>query len=1077
MRADITSGRSGSWRSACVAALALVGLVLCPDRALAQLDPLLFVKRVPPTVIVALDTSFRMLDDGSGNYYDPYSYPVAGDPLAATLGVPATASTYRRLYRGLQFTATQDASNKYTATTIAGIPSTSAFYPNFYASTRLEMAKRAIRQAVEEQPIGPRWGLVKLRQNNPAWRAATSCDRPVAISGWEWVSDACAGIGIGVHAPTVGAANASIESGSGTIYAPSFTNSNATSISTLLQFSVGSAGGIVPAGLDGFDYQDRPLAHLLDDARAVAVSSMTADTTCRACRNTVVILITGGKDDGPIAYRNTHNVASVAATFASVSASGTTKRVPIYVIAIRPDAADESQLEQIADNSGGQYYKALDSAGVVRAINLAVQAGYSRAVDFNQSRASEYLPVSPLVGTVQLMNAETASGSTLPSSETDIRTPQGTPIPLRSNLMLTAGFALGGPVDDGSLGFEGRLRAFRAFKPVADVTKPAGYKFVQDGTPLWPDRDGRPELAGLARTVADPAQRNIYTYVPGAGVVSFDTAHVATLQTPIGLSASEASTLITFVRALPLGAIIGSTPAVMDPPSLDPPPDEDYGAPGSDDTYASDLEDRRTMVFFGANDGMIHAVDARTGYEVWAFIPYNLLPKLKTLRDGQPVEQFDYFVDSSPKIAEVKVDGTWKSLLIIGQSMGGTFYQAFDVTQAGMGGPAPDSDDYMGVLATFTDPARIAFQWSFPDYNSFDPSYQGTFALSDGWPGGTVKFYGDLKVSASATEKSVGFTWSDPAVGPLRADRSVNVAIVGSGYFPAVTLPGRSGDYVGRALYLLDLRTGRPLGNPSTCAGSASGCMDVGDVNSNSRKNALQADPTAAGVGSGTYITKAYVGDIDGNYWRFDITGSGGLTRTALLSSRLADQPIYASSALMLVGSASQYAFFATGSDLLPTTTDGGAGPFTMYGLLDQGASSTVKLATSLAVSSSRGAVTSIERASTSPSVAGDIVFFTTTTESFSSLCQDFSSRLYAFTYQGGAAYDTDGSGSISRSESAIISTAKGRATSPFIVDQHLFFSTTSNDGGSVEAFGHPEDFNNGVGQVGVRILSWREIR
>ena len=82
---------------------------------------------------------------------------------------------------------------------------------------------------------------------------------------------------------------------------------------------------------------------------------------------------------------------------------------------------------------------------------------------------------------------------------------------------------------------------------------------------------------------------------------------------------------------------------------------------------------------------MIHAVDARTGYEVWAFIPYNLLPKLRTLLDGQPVEQFDYFVDSSPKIAEVKISGAWRSLLIIGEGPGGTFYQAFDVTEAGMG--------------------------------------------------------------------------------------------------------------------------------------------------------------------------------------------------------------------------------------------------------------------------------------------------------------------------------------------------------------------------------------------------------
>ena len=123
----------------------------------------------------------------------------------------------------------------------------------------------------------------------------------------------------------------------------------------------------------------------------------------------------------------------------------------------------------------------------------------------------------------------------------------------------------------------------------------------------------------------------------------------------------------------------------MDAPSLDPPPDDDYGRSDATGTFAGSHKDRRSIIFFGANDGMIHAVDARTGFEVWAFIPYNLLPKLRTLLDGQPVEQFDYFVDSSPKIAEVKLGGSWRSMLIIGQGQGGTFYQAFDVTEAGMG--------------------------------------------------------------------------------------------------------------------------------------------------------------------------------------------------------------------------------------------------------------------------------------------------------------------------------------------------------------------------------------------------------
>ena len=71
--------------------------------------------------------------------------------------------------------------------------------------------------------------------------------------------------------------------------------------------------------------------------------------------------------------------------------------------------------------------------------------------------------------------------------------------------------------------------------------------------------------------------------------------------------------------------------------------------------FADDNKERRSLIFVGANDGMMHAIDGRTGVEVWAFIPFNLLPKLRTLRDGQGVDGFDYFVDSSAKVADVKL--------------------------------------------------------------------------------------------------------------------------------------------------------------------------------------------------------------------------------------------------------------------------------------------------------------------------------------------------------------------------------------------------------------------------------------
>jgi hypothetical protein len=89
----------------------------------------------------------------------------------------------------------------------------------------------------------------------------------------------------------------------------------------------------------------------------------------------------------------------------------------------------------------------------------------------------------------------------------------------------------------------------------------------------------------------------------------------------------------------------------------------------------------------------------------------------------------------------------------------------------------------------------------------------------------------------------------------------------------------------------------------------------------------------------------------------------------------------------------------------------------------------------------------------------------------------DVTSNVYAVTYTGGAAYDVNNNGKIDVNESTVAKTVAGRATAPFIVDQHLIIGSTGLGGAAVETFGDPEDFNNGVGQVGVRILSWREIR
>ncbi len=1084
----VTSKSSSPLRGAGrLAGVALIVLAAAAPPAGAQLDQLLFIKRVMPSVIVVVDTSFRMLDDGRGNYFDPNTYNVSDDAeLAKALGVDTSAAeSYRRVYLNLRYVQPGASGSKFESDRVVAVPDNSPFFSTLYQRTRLDIAMRGIEAAVSfNRGSRFRWGLMRLPQTDAAWPDVTKgCDKPVQITGdanqatltenWSYCS--AGNERLGIFTPTVSGANTSAPNVNAHLVAATDLNSASLVLNRLARKLPDRNPYLIPAGRDSDVLEDRPLTKALTEARSRAVTAITNDTTCPTCRNTVVVLVTGGSD-------RSADAAAKASEFLTVTVNGLSRRVPIFVVGVNAAEPDKPQLRAIATNSGGVYFDTRDASGVTRAINRALQTGFGRWSEFNEGAASEHITVSPVIGTVNLVDAPSATGADLTNDE--VSTPQGVHIPQRNNLLITAGFAIGkATIDENpdSPGFDGRLRAFRAYKPITDSSKPSGYTFTKDGTPVWPDRDGRSHLAGQARTPTDSSIRNVYTYVPGHGTIAFSTGNADTLRPYLG--GADPWQLIPWVRSLPLGAIVGSTPAVMDPPSMEPPPDTDYGRPDGD-KYAGHYKDRRAIIWVGANDGMLHAIDARTGFEVWAFIPFNLLPKLKTLSAGQAVEQFWYFVDHSAKIAEVKMNGEWRTYLVIGEGPGGTFYQAFDVTEAGMGGPLPSSDDYQGVLQTFADPNRVQFKWAFPSYTSFDPNVRADIGVADATPGGVVHFYGELSPAATAAERSVGFSWSDPAVGPLDLNRDVNVAIVGSGYFPAEAeastspLPARSGAGAGRSLYLIRLSDGKLLGNPSgTCSGT--GCLDAGDVNSNSRKNALQADPTVTGDTGGYVAKRAYIGDLDGNYWRFNFGPTGLITKTLMYA---AAQPIYASSALMNVGTTQQYMFFATGSDLLPTTpaSAGGTGTFKLIAVKDAGAGGAMSFTQNLVTVTDNAGIAVGERPSASPSVAGDIVFFTTTVET-ATPCTDFSFNLWALTYTGGSAYlaadATPPDKKNNNPPPTPVVTGVGRATAPFVVDQHLWFGTTGAGGANVEAFGDPNDFNNGVGQVGVRILSWREIR
>ncbi len=149
-----------------------------------------------------------------------------------------------------------------------------------------------------------------------------------------------------------------------------------------------------------------------------------------------------------------------------------------------------------------------------------------------------------------------------------------------------------------------------------------------------------------------------------------------------------------------LGDVINSKPIIVG--SANAHYDLLYGD-ASYDTYSKAVALRRQMVYSGANDGMLHAINLgfygslRTGLsgysvdtdangvtrspahelgaEVWAFIPTAVLPHLQWL--ANPDYEHSYYVDLKPLLVDMKIGtsgdqyGGWRTVLIGGLRLGG----------------------------------------------------------------------------------------------------------------------------------------------------------------------------------------------------------------------------------------------------------------------------------------------------------------------------------------------------------------------------------------------------------------------
>jgi len=242
----------------------------------------------------------------------------------------------------------------------------------------------------------------------------------------------------------------------------------------------------------------------------------------------------------------------------------------------------------------------------------------------------------------------------------------------------------------------------------------------------------------------------------------------------------------------------------------------------------------KTMVYFGSNDGMLHAVldteiapdgtEVDYGTEAWAFIPPDQLHKLKDIIEGD-VRQ--YYVDSSPKayFKDVNSNGVIDSgdgdklVLICGERKGGTSYFALDIT----------------------DPFAPVFLWRINKYED------------------TAVLNLPLAARPDGVIPELGESWSEPRFGLVKTsngddDAGTPVFFIGGGY--------SSDNSAGKAVLAINVFTGGVVKSFS---------------NINGMTYSIPSSVTIVDGDGNGFVDKVYVGDLGGQMWRFGkFTDPGG---------------------------------------------------------------------------------------------------------------------------------------------------------------------------------------------------------
>ena len=544
--------------------------------------------------------------------------------------------------------------------------------------------------------------------------------------------------------------------------------------------------------------------------------------------------------------------------------------------------------------------------------------------------------------------------------------------------------------------------------------------------------------AGELLNSRSSSERTVYTAVKSSGSLSrieFTQANVNTLGPILQDVNNDNIGLINFVRGedrdWKLGDINHSNPLVVGPPK------ENAGQMG--EGYLEFMERwkaRQQVLYVGTNDGMLHCFDVVTGRELWGFIPYNLLPKLKNMWAVDKITGGRYFardvyVDGSPVVADVQINGNWKTVLVCGQG-------------PGKGSTIAGGINYYFAL-DISDPENPLPLWEF-------------------------------------TASSLGEAWSVPAIGKVTVEGVATwAAFMGSGY-------DNNPDTVsGNDFYAVKIENGIRFWKFTAA--------DIVTLKFANIPNAIPGSPTIVDIDQNGFADFVYVGDLDGRLWKINVSVPfqyrGGTEKSTwdsevnVIYQDPDNYPILCKPAFWInpvSGTAVPRLHFGTGGDDRAPAT----GTYSFIALIDSvtpevewfiGEPALLNLPSE----KDKGDLSPGEKVWANPVIADYIVYFSTLTGSIESVdpCQNFSGlgKLYARYVQGMA--------DSSAGDTALTASA-GLLASLDLVSKSRSAVTLSErerfEGGTRKREVYIQEYNSTIQKLEqpiaalLKVKSWREV-